>query len=395
MHTYGRKPVEFVKGRGMHLYDDDGREYLDFIAGIGAVSMGHCHPAVTEAIQQQAAKLPHVGNYYYVENRGELAKAISELLSQNAADALGGSDENWWTFFANSGAEANEGAIKLARAHGNSHLDGATSIITAKHSFHGRTLATLFATGQPAKQEAFLPAVPGFSYVPLNDVDALVEAMDHPADGRPCAVMLECIQGEGGVNPCTTEYLQAVRELTMERGMLLIIDEVQTGFYRTGKPFAFQHAGIVPDIVTIAKGMGNGVPIGGFCARASLAAELKPGDHGTTYGGNALVCAASRAVLQAFKDQDIATNVEKVGAHLRAGLATLPHVKEVRGLGLMLAAQLDAPLATQVVDNGLEQGLVLNCVSADVLRFLPPLICTEEDVDVLIAKLQTILKESE
>lgn len=392
MRTYGRKPVEFVCGKGMYLYDDEGKDYLDFIGGIGAVPLGHGHPAVTAALQTQAEKLLQVGNYYYVENRGEVAQALSRLLSSGCEGFLGATGEQWRTFFANSGAEANEGAIKLARSYGNTCLGGHTTIVTANRSFHGRTLATLFATGQPSKQAAFIPEVPGFIHTPLNDTDALEAVLDAPTSGGVCAVMLECIQGESGVNPCSAEFLQAARQMTLDRGMLLIIDEIQTGFFRTGKPFSYQCFGIVPDIVTVAKGLGNGVPIGGFCARDPLAACFKPGDHGSTFGGNALVCAAARAVLSALEEFDAGENARVVGEYLAAGLANLPHVIEVRGRGLMLAAQLDADIAVAVVDEGLRRGLVLNCVSSCVLRFLPPLICSERDVDVLIERLGIILE---
>lgn len=392
MRTYGRKPVEFVRGEGMNLYDDEGNEYLDFIGGIGAVPLGHAHPAVTAALQAQAGKLIQVSNYYYVENRGEVARELSRLLGTGCEGFLGASDERWRTFFANSGAEANEGAIKLARCYGNACLGGHTAIVTASRSFHGRTLATLFATGQPSKQAAFLPEVPGFIHTPLNDVRALEEVLDSSVSGGVCAVMLECIQGEGGVNPCTVEFLQAARQMTLDRGMLLIIDEIQTGFFRTGKPFSYQCFGIVPDIVTVAKGLGNGVPIGGFCAKDSLAACFKPGDHGSTFGGNALVCAVARAVLSTLDGIDAGGNACAVGGYLASKLAELPHVTEVRGKGLMLAAQTDADIAPAVVDEGLRQGLVLNCVSSCVLRFLPPLICSTREVDILIERLGVILE---
>ena len=393
MHTYGRKQVEFVRGEGCRLWDSAGKEYLDCLAGIGSVSLGHAHPALVGALQEQAAKLVQVGNYYYIEHRAELAEHISDMLCRNAADALGNTGESWRTFFANSGAEANEGAIKLARAYANKRGTGAYTVLAARRSFHGRTLATLFATGQAAKQEPFVPAVEGFVHVPLNDIDALKEAVANPSGAPVGAVMLECVQGEGGVYPCDREYLRAVREFTLENDILLILDEVQTGIFRTGMPFAFQNFDIVPDIVSIAKGMGGGVPIGAFCARESIASFLEPGEHGSTFGGNPLVCAASLAVLETMDEIDIGAHVREVGAYLAQRLETLPHVKEVRGMGLMLAAELDGAYAGTVVAEGLEQGLVLNQVSAETLRYLMPLICEKDDIDLLISRLTGILEK--
>jgi len=417
MQTYKRKPVEFVRGAGMRLEDDAGNEYLDFIAGIGAVSAGHANPQVTKALQEQAAKLLHVSNYYYVEGRGELAEKLSKLLNhREAALAANGAGiappealtalaavEPWRVFFANSGTEAVEGAIKLARKYGRQHLGGAATIITAQRSFHGRTLAALAATGQPSKQESFQPMMPGFVHVELNDSAALEGALDaqatHPGNAV-CAVMLEVIQGEGGVWPCDEAYLKAVRELTAERGVLLIFDEVQTGFFRTGDyPFAFQEYGILPDIVTLAKGLGNGVPIGAFVAHGKPAEVLEPGDHGSTFGGSPLVVAAANATLDALSDPTsgicAGSHVSDVGAYLQAGLAALPLVAEVRGKGLMVGAQLSMPVAFEVVDAGLTVGLVLNATSADTLRFLPPLVCTKADVDTLLTRLTPLLEKQE
>lgn len=402
MQTYGRKQVEFVRGSGMRLYDSAGKEYLDFLSGIGVVALGHCYPPVTEAVVAQAQKLLHVSNYFYVEHRGEVARMLSELLESNDADALGGSpanaaqdgaDAHWKTFFANSGAEANEGAIKLARHYGHVKLEGATTVVTAKRSFHGRTLAALFATGQTNKQEAFLPEVSGFVHVPLNDIEALEQAICGPGGKDVAAVMFECIQGEGGVYPCAAEYLQEARKLTRDTGKLLIMDEVQCGLYRTGRPFAFQHYGIVPDVVTVAKAFGNGAPIAGFSAPGPIAALLQPGDHGSTFGGSPLVCAAAEATLQAFSDLDIGARVQASGVYLREGLAALPHVTEVRGKGLMLGAQLDSEVAAEVCTKALQAGLVINAVGKDILRFLPPLIVTNDDIDVLLQTLTAILKE--
>lgn len=397
MHTYGRLPVRFVRGEGAVLFDDAGGEYLDFLAGVGAVSMGHCHPAVSAALTEQVGKLWQVSNYFYIENRDELAAHISKLLSavtDGTGRVVGSTDTVWRSFFTNSGAESNEGAIKLARKWASTR-SGATGIVTALKSFHGRTLATLAATGQEAKQAAFRPLPPGFDHVPLGDIDALEQALSHPSDktGPVCAVMLECIQGEGGVWPAGTEYLQAAADLCEAHGALLIVDEVQTGVFRTGAPFAYQLAGIEPDIVSMAKGLGGGFPMGAVAARASVADAFEPGDHGSTFGGNSLACAASRAVLDAMEASSIGEHVIAAGDHLAERLAALPHVVEVRGAGLMRAAQLDVPVATPAVDKGLERGLVLNHIGDSILRFLPPLVVTEEQIDAMADRLAGIIEE--
>ena len=437
MHTYGRKPVQFVRGEGIYLFDDEGKRYLDFLAGIGAVSVGHCNPAVTAAITQQINQLVHVGNYFYIEGRGELAVKLDTLLSASETTDEGG----WKVFFANSGAEANEGAIKLARKYGKEKLAGATTIVTAQKSFHGRTLASLAATGQEAKQAVFAPMPAGFVHVPLNDVAALKDVLDQQGnggsgasgsgasstgasgsgasstgasgsgasstdasstaasgsganntDGAVCAVMLECIQGESGVWPCDESYLKAVRELTSERGILLMIDEVQTGFFRTGTyPFAYQHAGIVPDVVSMAKGIANGVPIGAFAARGSLGDLLKPGEHGSTFGGSPLAIAAANATIDELIRISAATNVTQIGDYFAGKLACLPKVNEVRGKGLMRAVQLTEPIAVAVVDAALACGLIINAIGDSTLRFLPPLVVSHEHIDEALAILESIL----
>ena len=397
MHTFGRKPVELVSGHGMTVVDDEGKTYLDFIAGIGACSLGHCHPAVTGAIAKQAETLIHVSNYYYIEHRGEVAKLLSDMLNDGAPEA---DAEPWQTFFANSGAEANECAIKLARAYARRRVeaeggDGESAprvIVTVKKSFHGRTLATLAATAQPAKQELFQPLPDGFVPTPQNDVAAL-EALFAAQGDSICAVMLEPIQGESGVHPCTAEFMAAVRRLTAERGALLVCDEVQCGIYRTGKPFGFQNFGIVPDIVSIAKGVASGFPCGACAARSEVAAAFNPGDHGSTFGGSCLAVAAAEATLRELKAENLAENAVEVGAYLRESLEALPGVESVRGIGLMLAADLkeDGKPAPDVVLEGLEAGLLLNATGAHTLRFLPPLICSKADVDALIEKLSGLL----
>ena len=291
MGTFARKPVEFVSGNGMTLTDDKGKQYLDFIGGIGVISLGHCAPALVKTLQEQTAKLMHVSNYYYIEHRGEVAEKLSGILG-GTTDA--GEPIEWKTFFSNSGAESNECAIKLARLYAKRFGNGGSTIVTITNSFHGRTLATLAATAQPLKQEAFKPLPGGFIDVAQNDVAALEAAF---ANHDVCAVILEVVQGESGVHPCSQEYMEAVRRLTSENKALMICDEVQCGMYRCGVPFAFQHYGVTPDIVAMAKGIAGGVPMGACAARAEVADAFEPGDHGTTFGGSCLAIAAANCVL--------------------------------------------------------------------------------------------------
>ena len=408
MGTYARKPVELVRGRGMQVEDSEGRTYLDFVSGVGAVSLGHCHPALVSAIEEQASTLVHVSNYYYVEHRGEVAHLVSDLLNECVDEA---EREPWQSFFANSGAEANECAFKLARLHAKKRAmaaaeaagadeDGVRAaaaaaprlIVTLDASFHGRTLATLAATAQPAKQEAFQPLPDGFVRTPINDIKALESLFASQGDGI-CAVMVECVQGESGVHPCEPEFLAAVRRLTAERGALFMCDEIQCGMYRCGTyPFGFQHFGIAPDVVTIAKGIASGFPMGMCAARAQVAASFDPGDHGSTFGGSCLAVAAAEATVRALAAEDAAGNAERTGAYLREKLAALPQVEEVRGLGLMVACDLaEGVSAPDVVLAGLDEGLLLNFTGPRTLRFLPPLVCSKEDVDVLVQKLAALL----
>ena len=394
MHTYGRKPVQLVAGRGMTVVDDAGNEYLDFVSGVGAVSLGHCHPVLVEALQKQVETLIHVSNYYYIEKRGEVAQMLSQMLSAALPE---GQNIVWKTFFANTGAEANECAIKLARLYARRIAEAkgakpARTIVTLKRSFHGRTLATLAATAQPAKQEAFQPLPGGFAYSPINDIEALRDLFDQ-MKGEICAVMVEPIQGECGVHPCTPEFLAEVRELCDANEALLIADEVQCGIFRTGKPFGFQHLGVTPDIVTIAKGVASGFPTGMCAARAEIADTYQPGDHGSTFGGSCLAVAAAHATLSTLMQEGFEGKVQEMGAYMAEALATLPHVKEVRGYGLMLAAELDegAPAAGDVVAAGLSEGLLLNATGPTTLRFLPPLVCEKGHVDILIEKLGAFL----
>lgn len=408
MNTYARYPIELVYGRGMNLVDSEGRTYLDFIGGVGAVSLGHCHPSVVAALQAQAQNLIHVSNYYYIEHRGEVAHMISDLLNRCVSDDV---RTPWQSFFANSGAEANECAFKLARlyakkrAYTNAVAADATAdealafgsaapniIVTLEKSFHGRTLATLAATAQPAKQKAFLPLPEGFIATPINDVCALEQLFENRGN-EICALMVECVQGESGVHPCTSEFLQTARRLTETYGALLMCDEIQCGIYRCGTyPFGFQHFGITPDVVSIAKGVASGVPMGICAARQDIAAAFCAGDHGSTFGGSCLAVASAQATLSALERKNIAQSVKRVGKYLRKRLAGLPHVIEVRGLGLMNALTFDDEVsACRVVEEGLDRGLLLNCTDEHTLRFLPPLICVEKDVDVLVERLGDIL----
>ena len=396
MHTFGRKPVEFVRGEGMRLWDDEGREYLDFLSGIGVVSLGHCHPALVKALSEQAEKLMHVSNYYYIEGRGELAQKISDLVKQNLSCAHA---EDWQTFFANSGAEANECAIKLARLYARRQQEASGSdrrpqlIVTLERSFHGRTCETLAATAQPVKQEAFSPLPTEKLYVPVpaNDIAALEKTFAELGD-EICGMLIEPVQGECGVYPCTDEYLQAARRLTKEHGAVLVFDEVQCGMYRCGTPFAFQQSDVMPDIVTMAKGIAGGVPMGACAARTSVAKVFEPGIHGSTFGGSCLAIAAANTVLDTIAAEGIAENVAETGAYLREKLAALPQVVEVRGKGLMVAVDLAEGLdANAVVLAALEAGLVLNATGPRTLRLLPPLVCAREDVDALIERLGGLL----
>jgi acetylornithine/N-succinyldiaminopimelate aminotransferase len=382
MPTYVRKPVLFVHGEGMRLYDDADREYLDFVSGIGAVNLGHAHPDVTRAVCDQMGRLVHVSNWFFVEHRDELAEDTTRL--------LGGGMK---IFFANSGAEAVEGAIKLARRWALGSKPGARGIVALERSFHGRTLGALAATGQPSKQDAFEPLPAGFVHVPLNDT----EALDSAVDDSCAAVLLEVVQGESGVWPASEEYIAAAQALCEERDALLIIDEVQTGFYRTGPAFAYQSFGIRPHVVTLAKSMANGLPIGAIAARDEVAAAFEPGDHGSTFGGGPVVCAAGRATIAALQREGLGDNAVATGRYMRTGLQVLADasgaITDVRGAGLMCGATLRDPIAVEVASRALDRGVVVNHIGSDILRFLPPLVCGPEEVDRLLAVLDDALME--
>ena len=395
MHTFGRKPVEFVSGEGMRLTDDEGNLYLDFIGGIGVISLGHCHPKLVDAISAQAAKLIHVSNYYYIENRGELANQLSDLLNLTVPEDK---REPWQTFFANSGAEANECAIKLARLVARRRADAQGKentkrlVVVLEKSFHGRTLATLAATAQPVKQDLFQPLPDGFVAIEANNVAALEDVFAKCGD-QICGLLMEPIQGESGVHPLTKEFMEAARRLTTENDALLMLDEVQCGMYRCGTyPYAFQHYGIVPDVVSMAKGIAGGIPMGACAAPASIACAYEPGDHGSTFGGSNIAITAAKTTLDTIAEEGIAESVTEVGSYFKSKLKLVEGVTQVRGMGLMLAADLDDKYtASDIVLAGLGEGLVLNATGPHTLRFLPPLVCTKHDVDILIERLRKLL----
>ncbi len=365
-------PATFVRGQGTLLFDADGKEYLDFITGLAVVSLGHAHPAVADAVAEQARTLSHVSNLYGNTLAPEVARTIDRLINGGSGQAGG------QVFFANSGAEANECALKLARrwAGGGRHV-----VISADNSFHGRTLATLTATGQPEKQAPFLPLPEGFVHVPYDDVTALDKALD---PDTVAAVLLEPLQGEGGVVVPSSDYLGAVRSLCTERNALLMLDEVQTGLGRTGHWFAFQAQGLQPDVVTMAKALGNGMPVGACWARAEVAAAFGPGDHGSTFGGQPLALAAVKATLAVMESEDVCRRAREGGARLAAGLATLPGVVSVRGAGLLLAAQLEAPVAKEAAAWALDHGLLVNPVRPDAIRVAPPLLVRDDEIDAAL-----------
>jgi acetylornithine/N-succinyldiaminopimelate aminotransferase len=378
MSTYQRQPLSIVRGRGSKVYDMEGREYLDFVGGIAVNVLGHGHPDLVQAIQRQAAQVIHTSNLYYTEPQVKLAKM---LVQHSFADRA---------FFCNSGAEANEAAIKLARRYGHDkHGAGRFEIITMKNSFHGRTMATITATGQAKVQKGFEPLLPGFAYAPFNDFGALVSMVSD----RTTAIMLEPIQGEGGVHVADAEYLKHVRQLCTERDILLIFDEVQTGMGRTGTLFAYEQLGAEPDIMTLAKGLGGGLPIGACLARESVAAVFTPGTHASTFGGNPLVCAAALAVCRVLLDGRGVEHAKRMGEHFAKGLADCKDrhrvVRDVRGLGLLQAIELDTDARSMVADC-MARGVLVNATSDQVLRFVPPLIITQREIDKLLDTLSAI-----
>lgn len=377
-NTYARYPILLVRGKGTRVWDLEGEEYLDFVSGLAVCNLGHCHPKVVKAIQDQAEKLIHVSNFYYIEPQIQLA---SLLCKHSFADKV---------FFCNSGAEANEGAMKLARKYAKEKISkDRHEIITMERSFHGRTLATLTATGQEKFHKGYEPLMPGFKYVPFSDIRAVKNAMD----SKTCAVMLEPIQGEGGVNCPSEGYLKALREICDEKGLLLIFDEVQVGMGRTGKLFAYEHDGVEPDMLTLAKSLAGGVPIGALIIKKGIADSFKPGDHASTFGGNPLATAAGVAALTAILEEGMLENCQKMGDYFLSQLEEIkgkfPFVKEVRGKGLILGMELKID-GSSIVNEMLKKKILINCTMGNVLRFLPPLIVTKEEIDRVVKTLEEV-----
>ncbi len=375
LQTYTRNPMAAVRGEGSWLWDAEGKKYLDFFPGWGVSGLGHCHPRVVAAIRQQAGKILHMPNNFYNELAGRLARVIIEKSFPGRV------------FFGNSGAEANEGAIKLARRFG--EPEGRFEILTMKASFHGRTLTTVTATGQEKYHSGFGPLPPGFCYLPFNDIQALEEAISK----NTVAVMLELIQGEGGVHPASPEYARQVRKICDDNNLLMLVDEVQTGMGRTGEYFAFQGYEVVPDLMTLAKALGGGLPIGALVVKEELAGFLPPGTHASTFGGSPVVCAAALAVFEVMEDEGIIENVRRMGDYLRAELEKLlgefPMIREIRGRSLMLGIELDRE-GKSIVDRCLEKGMIVNCTAGNVLRLMPACNITSGEIDRAVK----ILRES-
>jgi acetylornithine/N-succinyldiaminopimelate aminotransferase len=382
MNTYSRQPLVLVKGRGMKVTDSDGREYLDFVAGVAVNNLGHCHPRVVVALQKQAQRLMHVSNHYHNEPQINLAKM---LVKHSFADRV---------FFCNSGTEAIEAAIKLARRYSREVLkQDRYEIITMRGSFHGRTYGSVSATAQEKFHKGFEPMVPGFCYVPFNDIEAVKAAVNE----KTCAVLVEPVQGEGGVNIPANGYLKALRELCDRHGLLLVLDEIQTGMGRTGRLFAYEHDDITPDVMALAKGMGAGMPIGALAATDKAAQAFVPGTHGSTFGGNPLACAAAIASLEAIlEDNILVQSVDRLGGYFLERLGDLKRkysfIKDVRGKGLLIGMELDFA-GKEIVTACLKEGYLINCTMDTVLRFMPPFIVTEEEIDLLLETLDGIFKK--
>jgi acetylornithine aminotransferase len=382
MSTYARLPVEFDRGEGIWLWDTEGRQYLDALSGIAVCGLGHAHPDVTRAIAEQAGRLVHTSNLYGIPHQGRLADRLCELSGMERV------------FFCNSGAEANEAAIKIARLYGHSRDIDNPAIVVMENSFHGRTMATLTATGNRKVQAGFEPLVQGFVRVPYNDLDAIRKVAENSSD--VVAVLVEPVQGEGGINVPADDYLGELRKLCDAQNWLLMLDEIQTGMGRTGKWFAYQHAGILPDVVGLAKALGNGVPIGACMARGAAAQMLTPGSHGTTFGGNPLATRAALAVLDAMQSDDLVTQAGERGQQLLEGfrgqLADRPGVVAIRGRGMMIGIELDRP-CRELVGIAIDRGLLINVTADRVVRLLPPLITTEHQAQMIVEKVSELILE--
>ncbi len=376
MNTYARQPVAFVRGEGPYLWDEEGKRYLDAVAGVAVNTLGHGHPGLVKAIADQAANLIHSSNLYRVKRQEELADRLCELSGMDRA------------FFCNSGCEANEAAIKLARMYGHSKDVANPTIVVMEKAFHGRTMATLTATGSRKIQAGFEPLLSGFARVPFNDIAAIRQVAS--TNREVVAVLVELVQGEGGVNIVSPEFMRELRQICDEFGLLLMLDEVQTGIARTGTWFAFQHSGVMPDVMALAKGLGAGVPIGACLARGVAAEVFKPGNHGSTFGGNPLACAAALATLDAVEKQSLLENAEKVGNYIRQVLKEkmtgVTGVMDIRGQGLMVGIELDRPCA-DLVAKMRDRGFLINVTADKVIRLVPPLIFTEAHADELLGPL--------
>jgi len=378
-NTYRQAPLVLVRGEGVKVWDIEGREYIDFVAGIAVNNLGHCHPRLIEALQEQASRLIHVSNLYYIEPQIELARL---LIEHSFADRV---------FFCNSGTEAIEGAIKLARRYSHQRFGpDRYEIICMEQSFHGRTMGALSATGQTKYQQGYHPLLPGFIFVPYNDLEAVERAIT----GKTCAIMVEPIQGEGGINLPDPSYLRGLREICQEHELLLIFDEIQTGMGRTGRLFAYEHYETTPDIMTLAKALAGGIPMGALLATETVMEAFTPGSHASTFGGNPLAASAALATLKTILEDGLLEHCQKIGTYFQQGLRRLaqktPLIKEVRGKGLMLGLELTVPGA-EVVDLCRQKGFLINCTMETVLRFVPPLIIEEREVEQLLEVLEEIL----
>jgi len=382
-NTYGRLPFVPVRGKGVYLWDSEGNRYLDFLSGIGVNGLGHGHPKLVSAIQKQAKTLIHVSNLCHIPSQVELGQLLTTI---SFADRV---------FFCNSGAEANEAAIKLARKYSSDRYGkGRSQIITMRNSFHGRTLATLSATGQEKLKKGFEPMVSGFRHVPFNNLEEIRKCLN----GKICAVLLEPVQGEGGVYPAQAKYLRDLRKLCKKNDILLIFDEVQCGFGKTGKMFGYQHYGVKPDIMTVAKSLAGGVPIGAMLATKKVMDSFVPGTHAATFGGNPLACTAALATVKTIVSEKLPAHADRMGKYFLAGLLELknefPFITEIRGMGLLIGVQLNCPCG-EIVLKALKRGLLVNCIQTNVLRFLPPLIVNRKQIDFCLKILRQIFTKLE